>query len=182
MQLYSLNLSLVPKLILISSKTLPNSLTLFSRDSTLLTTSLRITWVSLPVVAICGGYIIGFIFSAPLMSLLKRWYLGKSRKLNELMFTEYLILLLLSLIAALPTYTLGFLVFACHALGSEKLFSWALKVASSMGISLDSKLLTLFIASVLAFIPQDILMDHVIALILARYIYEIALYRGFDLS
>uniref|UniRef100_A0A7J2U3Z3 Biotin transporter BioY n=1 Tax=Ignisphaera aggregans TaxID=334771 RepID=A0A7J2U3Z3_9CREN len=134
------------------------------------------------VLGYTGGYIVGFIFSAPLMSLLKRWYLGRGRKLNELTFTEYLILLLLSLIAALPTYTLGFLVFACHALGSEKLFSWALKVASSMGISSDSKLLTLFIASVLVFIPQDMLMDHVIALILARYIYEIALYRGFDLS
>ena len=130
-----------------------------------------------------GGYILGFMLSAPLMSLLRRWYLRlRGRKLDELGLADYLALLLLSLIAVLPTYVLGFLVFSYHALGNEQFFSWAQNVVSSIGGNVSDRLLIPFIAGVLVFVPQDLLMDHVIALALAKYIYKIAAYKGLKLN
>ncbi len=130
-----------------------------------------------------GGYILGFMLSAPLMSLLRRWYLRlRGRKLDELGLADYLALLPLSLIAVLPTYVLGFLVFSYHALGNEQFFSWAQNVVSSIGGNVSDRLLIPFIAGVLVFVPQDLLMDHVIALALAKYIYKIAAYKGLKLN
>jgi biotin transport system substrate-specific component len=130
-----------------------------------------------------GGYIVGFMLSAPMMSLLRGWYLRlRGRKLGELGLADYLALLLLSLIAVLPTYVLGFLVFSYYALGNERFFFWAQNVVSSMGGNVGDKFLVVFIASVLIFVPQDLLMDHVIALALAKYIYKIAAYKGLKLS
>jgi biotin transport system substrate-specific component len=129
-----------------------------------------------------GGYIVGFTISAPLMSLLRRWYTRlRGKSLHELSFADCVALLLLSLVAVLPTYALGFVMFTYHALGSERLLTWATKVFSFTGLNTEDRLLLLFTASVLVFIPQDLLMDHVIALALAKYIYRIALFKGVEL-
>ena len=75
-------------------------------------------------------------------------------------------------------YILGFAVFTYYALQSEKLFSWAQKAVSFFGIYTDSKILVLFIASVAIFVPQDLLMDHVIAITLAYAITKFLRSRG----
>ena len=114
------------------------------------------------VLGYSGGYIAGFMISAPLMSLLRRWYTRlRSRGLESLERVDYVVLLLLSLVAVLPTYILGFLMFTYYALGSERLLPWALKVASFTGLGTGDRLLALFVASVLVLLPQDLLMDHI---------------------
>lgn len=134
------------------------------------------------VLGYTGGYIAGFMISAPFMSLLRIWYTRlRGRGLESLGIVDYVALLLLSLIAVLPTYILGFLVFTYYALGSERLLSWALKVSSFIGLGTGDRLLALFAASVLVFIPQDLLMDHVIAIALATYIYRVLRVRGVEL-
>jgi biotin transport system substrate-specific component len=131
------------------------------------------------VLGYTGGYIIGFIFSAPLMSILKKYYLKlRNREFSDLRSADFVLLLLLTLIATLPTYILGFIVFAYHALGNEKLMSWVYSVSNLLRVSSYNKIFILFVVSVLVFIPQDLFMDHVVAITLARYIHRILVFKG----
>jgi biotin transport system substrate-specific component len=128
-----------------------------------------------------GGYILGFIISASLMSMLSRAYLRMvGKELQSIGRLDFIILLTLSLIAILPTYTLGFIVFTYYALGSQAILSWVENITNYLGVHVSSKILHIFIASVLIFIPQDLLMDHVIAITLAKYIHKIMTFKGVE--
>ena len=115
-----------------------------------------------------GGYIAGFPIASLLMSVLSRLYLRmRGIRLGDIGFRDAVSLVLLSAVAVLPVYILGFAVFTWYALSNANLFNWASKIASIVGVS-GSKILVLFIATVAVFVPQDILMDHVIAVIVAK--------------
>jgi biotin transport system substrate-specific component len=134
------------------------------------------------VLGYTGGYILGFIISAPLMSMLSRAYLRMvGKELQSIGRLDFIILLALSLIAILPTYALGFIVFTYYALGSQAILSWVEGVTNYLGVHVGSKILLIFIASVLIFIPQDLLMDHVIAITLAKYIHKIMTFKGVEI-
>jgi len=129
-----------------------------------------------------GGYLLGFIISAPLMSILSRTYLRiVRRELQSIRRLDFIALLLLSFIAILPTYMLGFIVFTYYALGNQVISSWAEGVVQHLNIYVDDKILLSFIASVLIFIPQDLLMDHTIAITLAKYISKILTFKGVEI-
>ncbi len=120
------------------------------------------------ILGYCGGYLVGFVISAFLMSLLSRAYLRwRGIELSEVRGKDFAALLALSFVAILPTYVLGFIVFSFYALPGSALYEWSVKVSSWLGLGARG-IAALFIASVLIFIPQDLLMDHVIAIAVAR--------------
>lgn len=115
-----------------------------------------------------GGYIAGFPMASFLMSMLSRFYLKRRGiRLSSIGFRDAVFLLLLSAVAVLPVYILGFAVFTWYALYNVNLFKWASNIASIVGVSGD-RILVLFIATVAIFVPQDIFMDHVIAILVAK--------------
>jgi len=126
-----------------------------------------------------GGYLMGFPITVLLMSLLTRIYLkSRNKHLHELSKSDIVGLLLLSVIAALPTYILGFIVFYHYAVPGTSLFQWASSTTRSLGLNFDNPSLLLFVASVLIFLPQDVLMDHLLAITLAYNITKILKAKG----
>jgi biotin transport system substrate-specific component len=130
-----------------------------------------------------GGYLAGFPIASTAMSVLSRWYLRKCGvPLSRINRKDYIILLAFSAIASIPIYILGFIVLTSYALSNEKLFQWVEGVSKTIGLTISDKLLMLFIASVAIFIPQDILMDHVVALAMAKTISIYLESRGIDIE
>ena len=116
-----------------------------------------------------GGYILGFLPSAAIMSYLSRRYLRlRGIDIYEIKLRDVVALISISLMATMPTYLLGFLVFAYYALGSNELLSWARNITYSMGLCSLDILAMLFIASVVIFVPQDIFMDSLIGIMLSK--------------
>ncbi len=134
------------------------------------------------ILGYCGGYLVGFVISAFLMSLLSRAYLRwRGIELSEVRGKDFVALLALSLVAILPTYVLGFIVFSLYALPGSALYGWSVKVSSWLGLGARG-LTALFIASVLIFVPQDLFMDHVIALVVARGVAGLLKSKGVGLA
>lgn len=130
-----------------------------------------------------AGYLWGFPITAFLMSILSRYYFSRSNiELVALRSRDVIVLLGLSLIASLPTYTLGYLVFLYYALPGTKLYSWATGISSKMGVISDSRLTVLFLVSVAVFMPQDLFMDHLLAVVAAKEVAKILYMRGLRLS
>ena len=131
-----------------------------------------------------AGYLWMFPVSSLLMSCLSRAYAAKrpGALLNPTL-RDRAALLLLSLAAALPMYAAGFLVLCYHALQptalGEGLSAWSGAVAAALGLRGLGRLQALFVASVLIFIPQDLLVDHLLAVLVAsrvlRYMSEAGL-------
>lgn len=124
-----------------------------------------------------GGYLLGFVPSAFLMSVLSRLYL-RGRGLDSANRRDLLVLLALSAVAVTPTYLLGFLVFSLYAVPGSKLYAWASGVAGWLGLGGAPGWLVLFVASVAVFVPQDLLMDHVVAVLAAREVARLLKARG----
>jgi len=134
------------------------------------------------VLGYCGGYLVGFVISAFLMSMLSRAYLRwRGVELSEVKGKDFAALLALSFVAILPTYVLGFMVFLLYALPGSVLYEWSVKVSSWLGFRV-SGVTALFIASVLIFIPQDLFMDHVIAIAVARGVAGLLKSKGVGLA
>lgn len=126
-----------------------------------------------------AGYLWGFPIASLLVSVVSRIYLKTvGRKLSSMCSRDIVVLWLLSSLATIPVYVLGYLVFLYYAIPGSRLYSWAENVVKNMGLSLTDPLTVLFIASVLVFIPQDILMDHLIAVYVSRSIARILEFRG----
>jgi len=133
------------------------------------------------ILGYCGGYLVGFVISAFLMSLLSRAYLRiRGIGLGEVKGKDFAALLALSFVAILPTYILGFIIFSFYALPGSALYGWSAKVSSWLGLGTHG-VLTLLIASVLIFIPQDLLMDHVIAIAVAKSVAGLLKSKGVGL-
>ncbi len=131
------------------------------------------------LVGYTGGYLAGFIIAAPIMSMLTRRYLMKrGKELHEINTRDFLIILSFTAIAAIPIYVLGFTIFAYYALHQSPLYLWSKSAASFFKLNVNSELLTIFIASVLIFMPQDIFMDHVLAILVAKGVSKILSVRG----
>ncbi len=131
------------------------------------------------LIGFTAGYLWMFPIASLLMSLLSRWYLSRVRKsLDEVGSKEFIALLALSLVATLPVYFVGFIVFIHYALPSKLLMGWVDLVMKSLGISGVNALTACFIASVLIFIPQDLLMDHVAAILTSKAVWKVLRSRG----
>jgi len=119
-----------------------------------------------------AGYLWAFPISCTLMSYLSKLYLKKSLFLSSHTSGRHVvILLLISLVAIIPVYLLGFIVFFYYAIQPTALGivlrSWSRKLVDSLGFSTMNETLILFTASVLIFIPQDLLVDHLLAVLVA---------------
>ena len=120
-----------------------------------------------------AGYLWMFPVSAYIMGAIReRVYRRGDRR-------ELLLLWLGSVVAVIPMYVVGFLVFYRFAGSNGPLLEWCERVASYFGLHLNP-LLAVFFASVLVFVPQDIFMDHVIAIAVFRYVYD--LLKAYDIA
>ena len=133
------------------------------------------------------GYTAGYLWAFPvaslLMSLLSRVYLrARGRRLSCVSRIDVFFLWLLSFIAVLPVYVLGYMVFLYYAVPSSRLYVWAESIVDGIGLAPGDPLTVLFIASVLVFIPQDMLMDHFVAVVSARSIAGLLESRGLRLD
>lgn len=125
-----------------------------------------------------GGYLVAFPIASILMSILRTSYLRrKGISMGDIGRKDFTVLLLLSVLAIVPVYILGFAVFTYYALGNEKLVKWALGMSRLFSVEANL-LMVLFIASVAIFIPQDLLMDHVIAVAVAKAMAKLLESRG----
>ncbi len=130
-----------------------------------------------------AGYLWGFPIASLLVSVLSRLYLKRMNKtLAGLERRDLIILLGVSFLAVLPMYLLGYFVFLYYALPGSKLYSWATSILTGTGIDLSNRFLVLFVASVLVFVPQDLFMDHLLAIITAKNMVRILYARGLKLS
>lgn len=126
-----------------------------------------------------GGYLLGFLVSAPLMSIFTRLYLRfRGRRLADIQPVDIVVLLCFSLLALFPTYLLGFTVFTYYALGDQRLMLWATNLVKSIGVDVRDSLVTLFMATVAIFIPQDIFMDSLLAIAISKYVARLLRFRG----
>ncbi len=123
-----------------------------------------------------AGFLFGFVISAALAGFFRKIVWRSGRK------AELVLLWLSTLIAVIPTYALGFYVFYNFAIGNAKLVAWAEKAAEIFGYHSTSLTATLFVATVLIFIPQDFFVDHLLAVLVFRYIHRMLVERGVGLD
>ncbi len=129
-------------------------------------------------IGVLFGYTAGYLWMFPVSALiigLIREKVYRSGNLKEL-----IALWIGSVIAIIPLYLVGFAVFYKFASGSSGLMDWCKYVANYFGIHLNP-FWTVFFATVVIFIPQDIFMDHVIAIAVFKYIHELLKQKGYDL-
>ena len=135
--------------------------------------------IGLPLASSGGGLGVllgptaGFLFGFPISAFLA----GVFRRMTK----NPIILWLSTFLAALPIYILGFLVFYNLAIGNAKLSEWAESIASSFGIS-GSLPFVIFFATVLIYIPQDMFVDHLLAVVVYRYVERLMRERGFEID
>ena len=129
-----------------------------------------------------AGYIWSFPLAAALTSALSRRYLHmRGVGLDQAKRIDIAMLALIALIAAIPMYLMGFAIFYLYAsLPTYRgLYIWSETVVRQvLHLDLCNPLLILFISSVLIFIPQDVAMDHVLAILIARMVYRVLRSRG----
>jgi len=139
---------------------------------------LALIGVGLPVAAglrgglhVLLGYTAGFLWSFPItsyiMSKLCRFYLNsRGLRLDLIKGFDVIVILILSLIAITPLYALGTLVYTLYVVNSTN--TWLL---------VNSYVKHLIILTVM-FLPQDLFMDHLIAIIISRELAKVLRYRG----
>ncbi len=121
-----------------------------------------------------AGYLWMFPISAFIMGLIREkvYRTGSSK--------ELFLLWLGSLVAVTPMYLAGFAVFYEFASGNSGLLNWCISIASKLGFNF-SGFWAVFFATVLVFVPQDLFMDHVLALIVFKYVHSLLREKGYDL-
>jgi len=122
------------------------------------------------------GYTSGYLWMFPVSALImgiareKVWREGSNVELLTLWFA--------SILAVIPIYLLGFYVFWIWASGDG--IDWCMRVVENFGFRMD-EFWAVFFATVVVFVPQDLLMDHTLSLIVFRYVQRILRERGYDL-
>lgn len=125
-----------------------------------------------------AGYIWGFLLSAPLVSVLARVYLNLGKKCpSKLNKRDIVALTVLATIGMLPTYLLGYLTFRYYALSSSSLLNWAKAASGVLGLHGSSEFV-LLASAVLLFLPQDMLLDHFLAVLSFKKVCELLRSRG----
>jgi len=123
-----------------------------------------------------AGFIYGFAISAFLAGLLRRiiWRTGAPR--------DVIMLWLSTLIAVIPAYLLGFAVFYSFAVGNTKMLGWTDSVAKTFDLNLSDPFLIVFTTTVLVFLPQDLFVDHLLAVLVYRYVHDMIKQRGVEID
>jgi biotin transport system substrate-specific component len=129
------------------------------------------------VLGYTGGYLAGFILASPLYSLFVDRYLKKRGKsLDNISRKDYVFLTILSLPALAIIYFLGFIVFLYYSIPGSGLFEWSKRVfewvfGAKAGDGGDvNRPLIIFTASVLIFIPKDIILGTLLAISICHII------------
>ncbi|MCS7121893.1 MAG: biotin transporter BioY [Archaeoglobaceae archaeon] len=112
-----------------------------------------------------SGYIYGFAVAAFLVGYLKKF---SKRKIS---------LWLSTVVASLPIYLLGFFVIYTYANMSPPLMERLTALSISLGFE-GSATFLIFVSTVLIFVPQDLFMDHVFAVVVYSYLSRIMVERG----
>ncbi len=125
------------------------------------------------------GYTAGYLWMFPVAAFIMgviREYVWRNGGIKDM-----ILLWLGSAVAVIPIYVLGFAVFYYFVRGDVSLLQmYREKVMKFFGLDTNS-FWSVFFMSVLVFVPQDLFMDHVIALIVFKYIYDVLRERGCDL-
>lgn len=117
-----------------------------------------------------SGYLFGFVLTAFLAGIFRNRFENRPFMLWLSTFTS-----------AIPTYLLGFAVFYKFAVGSSGLSAWAMSAVEKFGIPALSFPFVIFSATVLIYIPQDMLVDHLFAVLAYRYVKGLIRERGIEL-
>ncbi len=129
-----------------------------------------------------AGYIWAFPIAAALVSVLVGRYLRlRHRDISTLRLVDIAAILFLTIVAVLPVYILGFTVFYLYAMAPayKGLYTWSKSVVRVfLHLDVWNPMAICFIASVLIFIPQDLFMDHLAALLTASAVYRLLKARG----
>ncbi len=122
-----------------------------------------------------AGFLYGFVISSAIAGFFRKiiWKTGSSK--------EVVVLWLSTLVAAIPTYLLGFAVFYSFAMKNKDYLAFAEKVTEFLGLNFGSPLATVFVATVLIFVPQDFFVDHLLAVLVFKYVDEMMKQRGVEL-
>ncbi|WP_456371196.1 biotin transporter BioY [Geoglobus sp.] len=120
------------------------------------------------------GHTAGFLIAFPVSAFLAGLF---ARKLGS----RTVALWLSTLIAAVPIYLLGFAVFYRFAVGNAGLSAWAQSAVEMFGIPAWSFTFVIFAATVLIYIPQDMLVDHLLAVVVYRYVRDLLVQKGMEL-
>ena len=123
-----------------------------------------------------SGFLYGFVISAFLAGIFREiiWRKGDKK--------EVALLWLSTLLASIPIYLFGFAVFYKFALSNEKLLQWASKAAEYFGFQSTSVFMLLFFSTVLIFLPQDFFVDHLLAVLVFKYVWEMLKERGVEID
>ncbi len=124
------------------------------------------------------GYTAGYFWMFPVSAFLMGLIREKAYRRGSL--KELITLWIGSVVAVIPLYLVGFAVFYEFASGSSGLMGWCESATRFFGINL-SPFWAVFFATVLIFVPQDVFMDHVIAIVVFKYLHELLKQRGYDL-
>lgn len=116
-----------------------------------------------------AGFIYGFIFSAFLAGVFRNFIKDKK-----------LLLWISTLIASIPIYLFGFIVFYLFALNDSSMVESVSKMAKNLGFE-GSEIFLIFAATVLIFIPQDFLVDQLLAVTVYFYLKRMLTERGIEL-
>lgn len=123
-----------------------------------------------------AGFLYGFTISSFLAGLFRKliWKREEGK--------EVLLLWISTLVASVPIYTLGFLVFYKFAINTQSLLSWSENATRVFGFSFSSPAMVIFAATVLIFIPQDFFVDHLLAVLVFKYVYRMLKERGVEID
>ncbi|RLI76990.1 biotin transporter BioY [Archaeoglobales archaeon] len=129
-------------------------------------------------IAVLVGPTAGYIWSFPLTAFIA----GLFRKMfwRNGSLKEKVVLWVGCCIAAIPVYLLGFVVFYYYATINAKLMSWSVKASQYFGFNLNP-FWSVFVASVIIFIPQDFFVDHLIAVSVYAYVVDLLKQKGIEM-
>ena len=116
----------------------------------------------------------GFLMGFPIASFLAGIFRKKIKRMLTLWLSTFF--------ASLPIYILGYIVFYNFAISNSSLSTWAKNVASYFGLSTCNFPLIIFFATVLIFIPQDMFVDHVLAVLVYKYAEKLMKERGISID
>ncbi len=125
-------------------------------------------------IGILMGYTSGYLFGFLITAFLAGYFRKKLEK-------SVIALWLSTFIASMPTYLLGFAVFYRFAVGNAKLSAFAENVIEMFGIPALSFPFMIFTATVLIYIPQDMLIDHLLAVGVYRHVRELMVQKGVEI-
>jgi biotin transport system substrate-specific component len=122
-----------------------------------------------------AGYLWMFPVSAFITGFIRKivWKNGCKR--------ELFLIWLGSVLAVVPLYAFGFYVFYRWVTGfNSAYYGWCESVTKIFGLDLNP-FWTVFFASVVVFVPQDLFVDHVLAVLVFRYVVTLLKEKGFEL-